>query len=105
MPPHPESGNAHHTPALHTETSFVIGLAASAHIGLSNSTAGGLLVIIRALISVFSAVLRSAASTFLLIASMMVTAIVVLALLGVFGVGLTGFVGRVLSRRRSQPHD
>ena len=59
------------------------------------------MTIIKALIDVFTAVLRSATTTFLLIASVGLTALVVLAAVGFFGAGLTGYLGLRLSRRRS----
>lgn len=59
------------------------------------------LTILRILLGVIQAVLHSAASAFLLLMSMLVTAAGVLALAGFLGVGLTGVISLRLSRRRA----
>ena len=57
--------------------------------------------LIRALFGVFTAVLRSVTSSLLLLISTMITAVVVVAIVGFFATGLTGVVGLRLSRRRA----
>ena len=56
--------------------------------------------LIRALIGVFTAVLRSVTSSLLLLISTLITAVVVVAVVGFFATSLTGVVGLRLSRRR-----
>ena len=63
------------------------------------------MTLIRILFGVINAVLRAATSSFLLLISMMVAAVGVLALVGFLGVGLTGFVGVRLARRRGRDPD
>ncbi len=60
------------------------------------------MVILRTLFGVIQAVFHSAASAFLLLMSMLLTAAGVLALVGVLGAGVTGAVSLKLSRRRGK---
>ena len=60
------------------------------------------MVILRTLFGVIQAVLHSAASAFLLLMTMLLTAAGVLALVGALGAGVTGAVGLKLSRRRDK---
>ena len=68
----------------------------------NDSTSDGAdLTILRILFGVIQAVLHSATSAFLLLMSMLLSAVGVLVLVGFLGVGLTGMVSLRLSRRRS----
>jgi hypothetical protein len=58
-------------------------------------------VLVRIILGVINAVLRSATSAFGLLISMALTALLVMALLGFAAFGLSGLVGLRLSRRRS----
>lgn len=57
--------------------------------------------LIRALLGVLTAVLRSVTSSLVLLISTLVTAVVIVLVVGFFATGLTGVVGLRLSRRRS----
>ena len=62
-----------------------------------------LITIIRALLGIFTAVLRSVTSSLLLLISTIITSIAVVALVGFVAVSLTGAVSLRLSRRRQPP--
>ena len=64
-------------------------------------SSGADLTILRILFGVIQAVLHSAASAFLLLMSMLLSAVGVLIVVGVVAVSLTGVVSLRLSRRRA----
>ena len=57
------------------------------------------MTVLRALLGAFDTFLRSATSTLLVLLSVVLTAVAVLAVVGFFGVSLTGIVGLRLRRR------
>ncbi len=63
------------------------------------------MTVVRVLIGLINAILRAASSSFLVLGTMLLTAVALVALAGFVGVGLTGAVSLRLSRRRTDKRD